>query len=46
MSTNIAEFCLDCGTPLDLTPQGEKKNHALNVGHIEEKENILIKLLL
>jgi hypothetical protein len=40
MSVNPTESCLDCGTPLELTLAGQKKNHVINVGRIEEKGNI------
>jgi hypothetical protein len=49
MSDSIRESCLDCGAPLELTLEGQKK-HVLNAVHTVEKKNIpnfcILKLFL
>ncbi|MGY5147332.1 MAG: hypothetical protein ACW9W4_04975 [Candidatus Nitrosopumilus sp. bin_7KS] len=37
MSESISESCLDCGTPLELTIQGQKKKACTKCGAYRRK---------
>ncbi|WP_281361109.1 hypothetical protein [Nitrosopumilus oxyclinae] len=37
MSESISESCLDCGTPLELTIQGQKKKPCTKCGAYRRK---------